>query len=358
VNLFPKLRIKLSSWKHDVTNKWHELRFWLFPAKYLSDEQNARILPLGYCYPDELFVDLPEEKPLIWAEVIPGFRETYRFKDSDAYYRSYQHARFGFTWKKGGWECLRHYEIIANGCFPVFRDLDQCPADTLAHLPKPLLLQGLKELLPWRNTPEQQARYREYSADLLTHAKENSSCSAVAKKLCDAMGIAKGQKVLFLTCDPRVNYSRELLFIGLNRLMKESGGACVSYPKIEALYTSYPETSSKELYGLGFGYSRRLIESEPLEKRDFTDAEIQAGISNKEWDFILYGKVGHDEWKQGAAPNLPFWSQVFSSYDKSRIGFIYGGDAMQFLGDMKSPHARHLAEHSKYGYCFVRELSR
>jgi hypothetical protein len=29
--------------------------------------------------------------------------------------------------KKGGWDCLRHYEIIGNGCMPYFENIEKCP---------------------------------------------------------------------------------------------------------------------------------------------------------------------------------------------------------------------------------------
>jgi hypothetical protein len=51
----------------------------------------------------------------------------------------YHRARFAYTQKKGGWDCLRHYEIMANGCIPIFRGLDQCPVDTLTTFPKGLI---------------------------------------------------------------------------------------------------------------------------------------------------------------------------------------------------------------------------
>jgi hypothetical protein len=40
------------------------------------------------------------------------------------------------------WDCLRHYEILAAGSVPYFKDLDLSPKATLAHLPKALLLEG------------------------------------------------------------------------------------------------------------------------------------------------------------------------------------------------------------------------
>ena len=41
---------------------------------------------------------------------------------------------------KGGWDCLRHYEILMNGCIPLFLDIKNCPKDTISTLPKKKLI--------------------------------------------------------------------------------------------------------------------------------------------------------------------------------------------------------------------------
>lgn len=358
MNIFDKTLLKVKHWKVSIANIWHRQLSKVWPSMYLNETQKSRIFPLGYGFPDELFSNPLSEKKHVWAEVIPGYKETYRFKDPEEYYNSYRDSRFAFTWKKGGWDCLRHYEIIANCCFPVFRDLADCPSNTLRHFPKKLILEGMQKLLPWRDTPDHVQLFEKQIRQLGEFAKENLSCSGIAKEVCQVMGIPNGAKVLFLTCDPRVNYSREFLFIGLNRRMKESGGICMSYPKIDFVYDSFPEAEALKLYGMGFGYSRRVTESHPLEMENFDSEWIKQSILKKDWDFVLYGKVGKDEWKQGSIPNLPFWKEVQKSFPKSKIGFLYGGDAMQNLKDMGSPHARHLAKHANSGFCFVRELDR
>jgi hypothetical protein len=44
--------------------------------------------------------------------------------------------------KKAGWDCMRHYEILANNCIPYFIDLENCPKQILTNLPKELLLEA------------------------------------------------------------------------------------------------------------------------------------------------------------------------------------------------------------------------
>jgi hypothetical protein len=50
----------------------------------------------------------------------------------------YNESYFGFTTKKGGWDCMRHYEIVAAGCLPYFHNIQYCPINTMTTWPKKL----------------------------------------------------------------------------------------------------------------------------------------------------------------------------------------------------------------------------
>jgi len=53
------------------------------------------------------------------------------YDSEQRYYDQYSDAYFGYTMKKGGWDCMRHHEIIAAGALPYFYDFDNCPHRTL-----------------------------------------------------------------------------------------------------------------------------------------------------------------------------------------------------------------------------------
>jgi len=55
-----------------------------------------------------------------------GFRHHIFNKEED-YYEDLSKSWFGLTCKKGGWDCLRHYEIIAAGSLLLFKDYDLKP---------------------------------------------------------------------------------------------------------------------------------------------------------------------------------------------------------------------------------------
>jgi tRNA-dihydrouridine synthase len=51
----------------------------------------------------------------------------------------YQNSVFALTYRKGGWDCFRHYEILMNGCIPLHLEINKCPDKTLEKIPKDLL---------------------------------------------------------------------------------------------------------------------------------------------------------------------------------------------------------------------------
>ena len=68
------------------------------------------------------------------------------FDREEDYYREYSKSCFAHTKKKGGWDCLRHYEIMMNGCIPIFEDLENCPINTLTHIPKKEIIEFSKSI--------------------------------------------------------------------------------------------------------------------------------------------------------------------------------------------------------------------
>lgn len=59
--------------------------------------------------------------------------QAYVFTKEDDYYADLRISRFGVTTKRAGWDCLRHYELAANGCVLCFRDLDHKPISCAPH---------------------------------------------------------------------------------------------------------------------------------------------------------------------------------------------------------------------------------
>jgi hypothetical protein len=95
-----------------------------------------RIRPITFAIPAEKIGTVPTLKDRTNAYIDPSRRWTYIYKDETSYYGDYARSLFGKTRKKGGWDCLRHYEILANKCMPDFYNIDKCPVSTMVHFPK------------------------------------------------------------------------------------------------------------------------------------------------------------------------------------------------------------------------------
>lgn len=99
------------------------------------------IKPISFAFPkNKMNNDVPNKEKLL-GHVIPGVSETFIYNDEDSYFTDYQSSMFAYTWKKSGWDCLRHYEIICNDCIPIFLDINHCPETNCTTLPKELLME-------------------------------------------------------------------------------------------------------------------------------------------------------------------------------------------------------------------------
>jgi len=104
---------------------------WYFKREIYEPHPN--LLPIQFGIPKEKIrpIDLARKVRLM-AHCDPRDRSTYVYYDSEQrYYDQYSDAYFGYTMKKGGWDCMRHHEIIAAGTLPYFQDFENCPAETL-----------------------------------------------------------------------------------------------------------------------------------------------------------------------------------------------------------------------------------
>lgn len=101
--------------------------------------QSSACIPINFAIPKRAIRRSVPQKTRVWATVVPGRLETYTFENERDYFDDYAASVFGVTRKKAGWDCLRHYEILANGCIPFFEGLRSCPAHTMITLPKRFL---------------------------------------------------------------------------------------------------------------------------------------------------------------------------------------------------------------------------
>ena len=325
----------------------------------MSDKQ--RVYSLSYGIPDELILEKCPLKKRFLAPYLPGATYAFGPGQEEEYYQMYRDSMFAMTQKKGGWDCLRHYEILANGCIPIFTGLNQCPSATMCSFPKEKVAEACNVLTPW-----DESGYENYVEELLEHTRAKLSCSALSSFFLEKMSLSIGRpvtRVLLLCGHTGTNYLREMVWIGLCRQLGSisfgsgvGSGVAVEWPRMDFLYSDFHEEGVKKLYGNGFTYSRRLkggVEGHVLGA--WSEERIVSSIASKEWDVVLYGKVGLDEGHHGSAPHLPYWSLVSTVYGRDEIAFLYGEDSCKDM-TTGNPYCRHLLEHMNLGVCFVREI--
>jgi hypothetical protein len=149
-------------------------------------QPTKNVLPISFSVPSTYIVDTIniESKTNSLSNIKPCFggRAAWTYIDEQQYRTEYQNSLFAITTKKGGWDCLRHYEIIANGCLPLFTDIDACPEFILTTLPKKIL-QHLNTLYTTEFT---QSQVTDVATELLEISKQKLTTTYIAQKILEA----------------------------------------------------------------------------------------------------------------------------------------------------------------------------
>ena len=126
----------------------------IYFKRELFDFYSDIALPISFSIPEEKICD-PLEKSFDFAPLVPNcvgiHQDSYIYDNEKDYYNDYRKSHFAYTCKKGrdemineGWDCMRHYEILACGCVPFFTDIEKCQTSTLARFPKDLCIEAKK----------------------------------------------------------------------------------------------------------------------------------------------------------------------------------------------------------------------
>lgn len=250
------------------------------------------IYPISFSIPECKIIDKVPTKTKEIATVIPGNTNTYIFSKESDYYADYQTSRFAHTKKKGGWDCLRHYEILANGCMPIFENLKNCPPRTMVHFPKEIVMKQDPADIPL----------------LLEYTRKYLTTKAMAQYILNTINKTP-KNILFLSGKSDPDYLRCLTLHGFKELF---GADCHDYPRISHLYKDFATPGN--IYGRGMSYTCLLDLSM---RNPENDRSIQQDIISKKYDLIVYGSTHR---------GLPFLDIVTKSYPKDSIVFLCGED--------------------------------
>ena len=297
--------------------------------------------------PEQEIVRCVPEKAFDFALIIPGDWRTYIFgADEYEYKRNYRESYYGYTRKKSGWDCNRHYEILASGAVPYFTDLHEAPRTVMSLLPKMLIEEGMRirgvNATHIDHAAFDYDAYYSIACRTLEYTRRYLSTKAIARYVLEAMGKPHARRVLLLSAKMRSDYMRDMLVHGMRELL---GAGAMDVPAFDFLY-EYPvgilpkEHKKEELYGQGFSYANRLP------RIDVDRENLTARIAAREFDAIVYGST--------AEGGLPFMEEVLAHYDPSSIAVINGEDWHGWT-KIEDPN---YAQHKLLGKAvhFVREL--
>jgi hypothetical protein len=105
---------------------------------------NISVYPISFSYPSlkwkkYAYMRYNYSRSNDFSKIIPG--RSYSFKVEEDYMRAYSNCKFAITMKKAGYDCLRHYEILAAGAVPYFIGIDDIPKNTMHTFPKSVIKQ-------------------------------------------------------------------------------------------------------------------------------------------------------------------------------------------------------------------------
>tara|TARA_Y100000389_G_scaffold88106_1_gene84566 strand:- start:2966 stop:4759 length:1794 start_codon:yes stop_codon:yes gene_type:complete len=231
----------------------------------LEDYNNESI---NFAYPTQRFQKYntmrnSNNKEKGFSNIIPG-KSSYGFDNEDDYINHYSQCYYAITCKKGGWDCLRHYEIIAAGSIPYFLEIDNIPNMTMKSFPKNLVklamnLPGIPSENEVKKCIENDTKisinydifdinkYNELRKDILSHFQQKCLTKTLCNKLnppqtlCLFSPIVKGPQ----------DYQRDLLIISL----LENGHNLTTNFSIDFIFDDY-KGNTLDLYGRGMTYTK------------------------------------------------------------------------------------------------------
>jgi hypothetical protein len=142
--IYPKPHKKFNYFKREIIAKrTNYYRYYKLIPKFLCSLMPLpKIYPISFSIPSsKIKAELTEKKKTFGMHIvdeevsqnITGSSSKYAFNNEEDYYKDLQISKYGITTKRGGWDCLRHYEIAANQAIICFKKLSEKPESCAPH---------------------------------------------------------------------------------------------------------------------------------------------------------------------------------------------------------------------------------
>lgn len=266
------------------------------------------------------------------SSVIPWY--PYTFESYELYLKQYQESKYALTFKKGGWDCFRHLEIMASSSLPVMPDIQDCPLLTMHFYPKALFGLTLESIRAGEDLYESMIEVQS------SWFKSHLISEQMAKYLLSQFQPLP-EKVYFL--DPGLteqpDYLSVQIYSGLKQLLGKENVTSV-FPA-DSVFEDW-DGNAQALHGRGFGYTRILksgYRNEAEMDSVVNSTEVLKMASSK--DLLIIGDVSR---------NSRLAQEISANTNiEARKSFVWGYD---LAPDRK---AREWLE-SLHGVRFVREI--
>ena len=298
------------------------------------------VYPITFSIPEcKLVKELPTKTKLL-SSLVPGNTSTYIYSTEKDYYDQYKESYFAITTKKAGWDCERHYEILACGCIPYFPLIEECPPKTMALLPKDMIIEGNELYRRYKDIRYKDIKldysfnrlYTDLSRRMLEYTKKHLTTKIMARYILDTVCKPNAKKILFLSEYMDPDYLRCLTLEGFKELM---GSECHDYPKVNHIYKDAGIDYSS-LYGRGFSYTNLIDQSLHNNTLDLT---IHEDILSHTYDLVIYGSYNR---------GMPLYNLVMKTYKPDDVILLCGDD---------EDNCSYIEFISRGHHVFVRELS-
>lgn len=316
-------------------------------AYKLPGSRNLSVHPITFSIPEQHLVHTVPGKVKPLASVIPGDKSTYKFLGNGSYqgdrylerdfYEDVSSSYFAFTFKKAGWDCMRHLEILARGSLPVFTDINDAPEGTCAFYPKEVLSALLKfpgirhsgrrngdQFTFAMNFTEFDPLLYAVSVNaLLEFTRKKLTTKAMAQYVLDVVK-QKPKRLLFLAPKEPVtgDYLADTLLHGFKQILGQHNVVDVAPREVIVKGTKDLDdkefiSSKTKMYGKGFTFSKVLFEYPNLVDR----SNITEKLKHRFFDMVVFG-MGH----RNPGPSTPHFQDVCRYYPPEKVVLIFGDD--------------------------------
>jgi len=176
----------------------------LFFGEYYKRENiDLEVNPISFSIPETKIVTNPPSKEKLFpkqvqCEIVYQIAEISHYctrkpvyATEEEYYLDLQKSKYAITMRKAGWDCMRHYEIAANGAVPCFWRLSEKPEKSapygLKDMENVIAFDGPWELVKKIRQVEGSGLYLKIQKNALEWVRENSS-EKQAKRLYENRG--------------------------------------------------------------------------------------------------------------------------------------------------------------------------